>query len=327
MGTRDGSYADILNQVDEAEALGYDAVFLGERHFRHYDLLYPSPYLVAAAIAVRTTRIRIGTAGRIITLDHPLHVAEEAATLDVISHGRLDFGVTRACLDGECHPAFNLPVDETKEQFKEALEVITRAWSDNAVDFQGAFYQISPVSVYPKPVQKPHPPIHLVAVSPETLHFAAAQGHSVITGAILDINELQKTADRYWGICRAGGNPGQEDVDFTVNRFIYVAATDAQAIAEIKEPFSHFIHHRAPDLKAALNRKYGSDISLDFTQCLDDFCLFGSPQTVTRRIREITGRVKTTHVLGTFNFVTMDHEKCVNSMKLFAEQVMGELKQ
>lgn len=98
MGTRSGTYCDILEQACYAEQLGLHSVALAERHFSHADLLCPSPLILAAAIATTTQRIRIATAARILALDYPLHIAEDAATVDILSNGRLDFGVARASL-------------------------------------------------------------------------------------------------------------------------------------------------------------------------------------------------------------------------------------
>ena len=124
MGTRGGSYDAVLEQVCEAEEIGFDRVLLAERHFDHGDLLFPSPFSFGAAVAGRTTRIRIATAARILPLAHPIHIAEDAATLDVISNGRLEFGVTRASLDERCHEAFRAPIDESRQRFEESLRII-----------------------------------------------------------------------------------------------------------------------------------------------------------------------------------------------------------
>jgi len=244
MGTRDGSYHDILDQMVYAEELGFDSVVLGERHFRHGDLLYSSPLSLASALAARTERIRIGTAARVLSLDHPIHIAEDAATLDILSGGRLDFGVTRASLDEESHLVFHSPIDETRARFRESIDVIVKAWTGEKFSYNGEFYQIPEVSVYPKPLQKPHPPISIVAVSEETLVFAAENGYSAITGAIRIPSELEKTAKFYYNKLIGHDRNGSE-AELIINRFIYVSDTDEKARREMEQPFMEFIKFRA----------------------------------------------------------------------------------
>lgn len=320
MGTRDGSYHDILDLMAYAEELGFDAVMLGERHFRHGDLLFSSPLSLASALAARTERIRIGTAARVLALDHPIHIAEDAATLDILSGGRLDFGVTRASLDEESHVAFHAPIDETRHRFRESIEIILRAWTEEKFSYNGKFYQIPEVSVYPKPLQKPHPPISIVAVSEETLAFSAENGYSVITGAIRSPFELEQTAKLYYDKL-VGHNNGSE-AELIINRFIYVSDTDENARREMELPFMEFIKFRAPDLKAALIRKYGGEENLSYHRLLDDFCLFGSPKKVTRGIRELAEKIGMVHLLCTMNFVTQSHSLCINSTELFVREVL-----
>ncbi len=328
MGTRGGSYRDILEQVSYAEQLGFDTVLIAERHFQHGDLLCPSPFNLAAAVAARTKRIRIATAARVLPLSHPLHVAEDAATLDILSNGRLDFGVTRASLDEQCHEIFDSPLDESRNRCEEALEIITRAWTSEKFSFQGKFYQIPEVSVSPKPVQSPHPPIYLVTVSPESIQFAARKGYSAFMPGTRSVDELQGASRSYWQSYEDAGHRGNGHnghSQLSINRFVYVAASDKEARRDIEQPFMEFIHRRAPDLRAALVQKYGGDGDLKFERFLDDFCIFGSPHTVARRLKELRDEVQMSYVLCTLNFITLEHDTCVRSMEMLAEHVMPEL--
>jgi alkanesulfonate monooxygenase SsuD/methylene tetrahydromethanopterin reductase-like flavin-dependent oxidoreductase (luciferase family) len=324
MGTRGGDYDAMLDQVERCEELGFDAVVLAERHFRHAPLLFPSPLAVGAAIAARTERIRIGTAGRILSLDHPIHVAEAAATLDVLSGGRLDFGVTRASLDEEAHVAFSSPQAESQRRFLEALEIIVRAWTEDCFAYDGECFTVPEVSVFPKPVQRPHPPLYVVAVSPERLAFACREGLNAYIGAIRTPAELAEVAASYrQGLAAAGHDPAVHTL--SVNRFIYVADDDETARREFEWPFYELMHERAPDLKAALVAKYGAVDELTFERFRSDFCICGGPATVIRRLREVIDATGCDHLLATLNFVTVDHSLCQRSLELFASEVMPEL--
>jgi alkanesulfonate monooxygenase SsuD/methylene tetrahydromethanopterin reductase-like flavin-dependent oxidoreductase (luciferase family) len=324
MGTRGGDYDAMLDQVERCEELGFDTVVLAERHFQHAPLLYPSPLPVGAAIAARTERIRIGTAGRILSLDHPIHIAEGAATLDVLSGGRLDFGVTRASLDEEAHVAFSSPNSESHQRFVEALDVITRAWTEDSFSYEGQHFRIPEVSVFPKPVQRPHPPLYVVAVSPERLAFACREGINAYIGAIRTPAELAEVARSYRdGLAAAGHDPTERTL--SVNRFIYVSDDDERGRAEFKQPFLELMHERAPDLKGALVAKYGGIEELTFERFLADFCICGGPETVIRRLREVIDATNCDYLLATLNFVTLDHSLCLRSLELFGSEVMPAL--
>jgi len=258
---------------------------------------------------------------RILPLDHPVHVAEDAATLDVLSGGRLDFGVTRASLDENCHRVFQSPLEESRGRFEEALEVIVRAWTEERFSYEGIYYRIPELSVFPKPLQTPHPPIAVVAVSPESLDYAARKGYSAFIGAVRPIPELRETFGKYRDALRER-QPQDGRASLNVNRFIYVSDSDATARREIEGPFMAFIKERAPDLKATLAKRYGDEKGFSFDRFLHDFCLFGSPATVAARIEELREQTGLQNLLATLNYITLDHALCLRSMELFAKEVM-----
>ena len=131
-GGADSSHADLLSQAELAERVGFDSLWLRERHF-HPDHegrnFFASPFLAAAYIASRTRRMRLGIGARILPLDHPLHIAEAGATLDVLSNGRADFGIARIGENDLYQRAFGIDPEETRERFEEALEILMKAWT------------------------------------------------------------------------------------------------------------------------------------------------------------------------------------------------------
>ena len=241
LAARSYTHADVVEQACLAEELGFSKVLLAERHLRHGRLLHPSPFVLVAAIAAQTTRIRVGTAGRILSLDHPIRVAEDAATLDVLSGGRLELGLTRASLDTEAHAAFDSPVDSSKERFAEALEILVKALSKKSFSYAGTHFQVPEVSVFPKPIQRPHPPISIVAVSPDRLLFAAERGFPPVLGALSTATELEEAFDAYQRAAAAAGHNG--GLEPTVNRFVYVSESDESARAEMEACFRR-VHRR-----------------------------------------------------------------------------------
>ena len=164
----------------------------------------------------------------------------------------------------------------------------------------------------------------MVAVSPERLAFASKEGLNAYIGAIRTPEELGETADTYrTGLAEAGHDPA--DRILSVNRFIYVSDDDERARAEFEQPFLELMHERAPDLKGALVAKYGDVDELTFDRFLADFCVCGSPETVSRRLQDVIEATRTDYLLATLNFVTLDHDLCLRSMEMFAAEVMPAL--
>ena len=153
--------------VDAAERWGLDAVWLAEIHFSPQRSLLSSPLTIASAIATRTERIKIGTAVQVLPLHHPLRLAEETATIDHLSHGRLIFGVGRSGF-ANTYKRFEVPYAESRERFAETLDVIRRGWTEDTFSYSGTYYHFDDASVVPKPYQKPHPPIRIAATSADT---------------------------------------------------------------------------------------------------------------------------------------------------------------
>jgi alkanesulfonate monooxygenase SsuD/methylene tetrahydromethanopterin reductase-like flavin-dependent oxidoreductase (luciferase family) len=155
-------YQETIEQIVYAEELGFDTAWLAELHFNPLFSIMPAPLLVAAALAQRTTRIRLGTAVLLLPLQHPVRTAEEAAVVDLLSQGRLDLGVGRGMIAIHFQ-GFNVPREESRERFEEALTIITHAWTREVFQFDGKYYHVPETAVVPKPMQKPHPPLRIAA--------------------------------------------------------------------------------------------------------------------------------------------------------------------
>src|SRR6202795_4457188 len=143
-------YAEMFELIALAESLGFDVAWLGQIHFGGAFSLISNPLMVVPAIAARVPRIRIGTAVVLLPLHHPLSCAEQAATADLLSGGRLEFGVGRGSIPSQFH-GFRVPVAENRARFDEALEIIRLAWTRGRFSYSGTFYQIEDVDVVPKP--------------------------------------------------------------------------------------------------------------------------------------------------------------------------------
>ena len=143
-------FQEWLGLVQVAEESGVDTLWLGESHFRPQRAVLASPLVGASAVAARTKRIRVGTAVTLLPLHHPLECAEQAATADVLSGGRLEFGVGRGSIPSQFH-GFRVPLAENRARFDEALEIIRLAWTKERFSYRGAFYQVEEIAVVPRP--------------------------------------------------------------------------------------------------------------------------------------------------------------------------------
>lgn len=181
--SRDGSrvFEEALEQVQLADQLGYRNVWITEHHFLPGFSLSSSPEIFLAAAAMRTRRIRLGHGIVLLPfkINHPLRVAERAATLDTISGGRLDWGGGRALSEIEL-AAFGVPADQTQPEWREALAAIPRMWMDQEFEWDTELLQVPKRAVLPKPRQNPHPPMFVAATQPYSVEFAAQNGLGVL---------------------------------------------------------------------------------------------------------------------------------------------------
>src|SRR5580693_855388 len=149
-------FDEAMAQVDAAERWGLDVMWLAEIHFAPERTYLSAPLCIASAIAARTQRIKIGLAVQVLPLCHPLRLAEEAATVDQISNGRLIFGVGRSGV-ARTYEAYGVPYAESRERFAEVLDIVQKAWTQEKVSYQGKYYRFDDVTVVPRPYQQPTP--------------------------------------------------------------------------------------------------------------------------------------------------------------------------
>ena len=236
------AFADSFAQIDAAEQLGLDAMWLAELHFNPERSVLASPLILAAAIAARTTRMKIGTAVQVLPLCHPLRLAEEVATIDHLANGRLIFGVGRS---GFAHTYRTYGVDygESRERFAETLEILKRAWTEESFSYQGKYYSFDNVKLTPKPYQKPWPEIRIAANSADTFPAIAKLGHAVFVAVRLGtLEELEPNITAYRKAWKEAGHPGEGQVFLRAP--VYVADTDQAARDEPEESIMYFYRYQ-----------------------------------------------------------------------------------
>src|SRR2546425_3819592 len=169
---------EVIAEAQQAERCGFDSFSLTEHH-QEPSGYFPSPLPLAAAIAARTSRIRIGTGIAILPLYHPTRLAEDCAVVDIISKGRLILGVGQGYQEGD-FAAFGLQVSDRVSLFEEGIEILRRAWTEEKVYFVGKRHTLQNIMVTPKPVQKPHPPIWVAALGDEPMKRAGRLGDALL---------------------------------------------------------------------------------------------------------------------------------------------------
>ncbi len=330
-------YRDTIAQIVEADRLGFDLAWLAEMHFVREFSVLPSPLVVAAAAAAQTTRIRLGTGVALIPLVQPIRAAEDAATLDIVSGGRLDYGIGRGSI-AEHFNGFGVPIGERAARFDEAIEVMLQAWSDEPVNFHGRFFDYDNVKVVPKPVQRPHPPIRLAANSDESFERAIAEAWPVFASPITAFHEdLDRRYAQYWESRteREGARPPATDVGLALP--VHVAETSEQARDEARASVASYMNVIASTGRRTLLSRGGDPDNLpplmqrnrpsNLEQLLDEVCAIGSVKEVTEKLAALHERYGVGHFLTWCNTGGMiPHDQVVRSMTLIMERVAPALR-
>ena len=219
-------YRDFIGYVEEAEELGYHSVFLVEHHFTGFGQVSASLNLLTY-LAARTTRMRLGTAVVVLPWHNPALLAEQAATVDLLSGGRLDFGVGKGYRANEFH-GFNVKADEAQELFLESLDVIRRAWqSEERFTHIGKHWTFQDIVVEPPPIQRPHPPLWLAAGSEGGLTWAAENEFNLLLDQIAPFGVIAERFDTYRNAVEASGRTF-DPMNVAVARALHITRTQAE---------------------------------------------------------------------------------------------------
>jgi alkanesulfonate monooxygenase SsuD/methylene tetrahydromethanopterin reductase-like flavin-dependent oxidoreductase (luciferase family) len=308
-------YADGLDFAVAAERLGLDEVWLTEHHFAE-DGYCPALMPAAAAIAARTTRIRIGTKVLLMPFHDPVRLAEDAAVVDVLSGGRLDLGIA-AGYRREEFAGFGIDRRERSARTREGIEVLTRALSGEPLRFEGRFHRYGPLQVTPPPVQRPVP-LWIGGRSEAPLRRAAAAGHHL---QLADFDPELCAADHrtYTAALREHGrDPADHEIAAVASVFVDEDPERAHALAA---PHMLYQQRQYQRWFAAAGDRI-TDVGNGDADALPGGCLVGTPEEVASAIAAVHARVPFTH----FSFWTllpgMPVETATRSLELFAERVM-----
>lgn len=326
-----------LTQSCYAEELGFDAVWLTEHNFTG-ESVYCDPIPFASALAARTSRIRIGFAVIQMALRHPIRLAIQLSLLDNLSKGRLDIGVGRGSIYNEYeYMGYGLRSDDSRERMAEALDIMTRSWTEEPLNYQGKHFQVSLPALRPRPYQRPYPPIWHSVVSPQSFTACGRQGLPIMT-VRLPLARIPERLQLYEeGLVEGGHDAATRRrlrQQVAIWRHIYVADSQAAAEDDLAAAMLHTRQHMSQARAAYNPADFHVDVSLlnpwnnplvadaeGVRFSLETGALYGTASQVAEQVAELH-QAGVEHLLCQMSFGYMPHEKIMASMRRFGKQVL-----
>ena len=329
-------FKDSMELIQAAEDSGSEGVWLAEYHFDPGRSVLSAPVTVAGAVAARTKKVKIGLAVHVLPLRNPVQIAEEIATLDHLSDGRLDFGIGRAAFP-RIYQGYGFDYAESRDRFDECLEIILRSWTEERFSFKGKFYQYDDLCVVPKPLQKPHPPIRIGATSEDTFELVGRMGYPIFINPsrVTTLLDLKPLVAEFHQAREKAGHTGQVDVGLRVP--VYVAETKEKAYSEPKESTMFQMQRlinvitqsigeagiSAGDDRAAQAERLKA---MTYEDVLANTVVYGTPESVVERLQQLQEELGLTQVIYEVNFgcnVPLEYQ--IKAVQLINEQVAPNL--
>ena len=324
-------YRDTLDIMIQAEKLGFDSVWVGEEHFYSFGIC-PSPQLFLTALARETTRLRLGTAISLLPFENPLRKAEDFAMLDILSGGRLDFGVGRGIIPKHFE-GFRVNPRDSRARYEESLAIIRGAWTQDPFSYEGQFWQVPSLSLSPQPLQKPHPPIYRGTLSLESFEGAAAAGdNAFVVPWLTGLHpEVRARVQRYRTLLKEHGHP-QARTTFIF--FLFVDRDRQVALREGAETtrayISLFTSFTPPEI---LRQLRGDDPLKEFLSLatslpdqLEERAIVGTPTECRRRLAELRDEFAIDQIAFYFHAGGRDPQRARYGLELFANEIMPDFR-
>lgn len=331
-----------LEQAFAAETFGFDGVWLTEHSFTG-ESVYCDPIPFVGALAMKTSRVRIGFAVIQMALRHPVRLATQLALLDNLTKGRLDVGIGRGSIFNEYeYVGFGLRSDDSRERLAEGLDILHRAWSGKPLEHKGKHYELRFPALRPRPYQQPHPPIWQSAVSPASFEACGEQGAPVMTVRLTGEVLAGRLKLYEAGLARSGLSKDEQKRlrrQAAVWRHVYVAQSRSEAQETLGEALLHTRQHMnharetynpadfamAPEfLNAWTNPKVPDADGVRFALETGG-AIYGTAADVADQLAELRRASGVEHVLSQMSFGYLPHTSIMRSMRLFGEQVMPKL--
>ena len=319
-------YRDTIAQIVHGDRIGWDAAWLAEMHFVREFSVLPSPMVTMAAAAAQTENIRLGTGVALLPLVDPIRAAEDAATVDIISGGRLEYGIGRGSI-AEHFAGFNVGMADRDGRFSEALAVIQQAWLDGPVNFEGDHFTYRDVQVVPKPIQRPGPPLRMAANSDESFVRAAREQWRVFASPI---TAFEADLDRRFAMYREA-RPDAPATDAGLLLPVHVHESSETAKAEVEASLMSYMKVVSDTGLRSWLRRGGDPDDLppllarnrnaSYDEAVETMCAIGNPDEVTAKLSALAQRYGVGHFLTWCNAGgIVPNEQVTRSMSLFMRE-------
>lgn len=306
-----------------ADEMGFESIWCAEHHFSTYGYL-SRPLMYAVHLASKTKQIRVGSAVVVLPLHHPLLVAEEIATADQLSGGRLDIGLGRGYQSYEFE-RLGRDLSESRERFDESVDVIQKAFEGKPFSYDGKHYSFGETSVYPQPLQQPVP-FWVVAQSKESIDATVKRGFNLVSGGfgvpIERLREFRKHLDEV-----VAASSTKHAFRVSTQRPVYVTHDESELPAMVAH--ARWNMRVTLSLRQGLARvENGQAVAIPFDnepsddELLERFFVMGTPETCIKRLNALRDAMGIDHFNASFWFGDLEHDKVLNSMRLFHEEVM-----
>jgi alkanesulfonate monooxygenase SsuD/methylene tetrahydromethanopterin reductase-like flavin-dependent oxidoreductase (luciferase family) len=325
---------EILRQIEHADQAGFDVYSIIDHHFFQKFSISANPLALFAAAAQRTERIRLRVALHTLPLENPMRLAGQIAEADILTRGRLECGLGRghAWLYGPS----NIPLEESRPRYDEAIDILIGSWTKEKFSYSGQHYKFRDLTVVPKPVQKPHPPLFTGGTSDITYEMAGQRGWGIFVPPLLPWSVLETPLGVYKKACAAHGNKP----NIVYIRPVYLDDDEKQIRKEVEEALHNFLVFNASPVeslqeeavKAELRAKgYGfyssgaleSLTKLTYDEIVEqEIGFIGTPEKVIRQVRNLQDQGGICELAIVSNFGGLEHWKSIKTQQIFAERVM-----
>jgi alkanesulfonate monooxygenase SsuD/methylene tetrahydromethanopterin reductase-like flavin-dependent oxidoreductase (luciferase family) len=330
----DGRAAEFMRRflefLVESEDLGFDSLWANEHHFDPYGGIVPSPPILLAALAQRTKRVRLGTSVVVLPLHNPLQIAEQLAMVDVLSGGRLEFGVGRGFVVAD-YEALDIPRVEAQDRLLEGLDLVLQAWSaESASTFRGRFYQYEDLEVWPRPEQRPHPPVWFaVTQSPANFELAGRRAFRLMTVAYRGVAPLAELTRLYRAAWVEAGHPA--DAWEITSHYQVVVADDGREARRLAQGavrgYLAAMRHAVDRAKVQEPRREVTEAETQIDHMIDECRIIaGTPDECVELVTRAEDLLGLTQLDCTFYFGGLSFEQAQRSQRLFATEVMPRVR-
>jgi alkanesulfonate monooxygenase SsuD/methylene tetrahydromethanopterin reductase-like flavin-dependent oxidoreductase (luciferase family) len=329
--------AEFMEQAELADRLGFYAYWLAEIHCQPRFSLLSAPYVVLGAVAQRTKRLRLGVAVNTLPVHHPVQLAEQAAMLDLVSNGRMEFAAGGGHPHSRAYECFGADHKSTHGVMAESLEVIRKAWTEPKLAHDGKHFRIPEVVVNPKPMQNPLPPFYMATSSAEGVEVAAQLGINMFLPVHTRTPEqIVEYAKAYWeGLESQGHDRSSRELGLLIP--IHLATTMEEArtrceagvmsyfktILDLRLDYTDWLTRRGVELPPRLRTAAGAMVG--FQTVCEKHAVIGDSQAAVEKLRQLCQETGAEHLLAWFNIGTVPHAAVKAAMEQFAAEVMPKL--